>query len=338
MKLFNRSKPQPTYAYGEGAFKGNNDTDKPVSASGKPKIVFFGTGPVAAKSLQLLASNFEVEAVITKPKPSHHRGNFPVIEVATELNLPVETAPDKHTLSSLIATKSFQSRLGVLIDFGIIVNEDVINHFPLGIVNSHFSLLPRWRGADPISFAILNGDDKTGVSLMLLEPKLDTGKLIAQKSLPIKSDDTTPSLTDKLINLSHELITEHLPSYVAGQAKVRSQPHPDRATYSRKLSKADGLIDWTKPAEQIEREIRAFIDWPKSRTTLAGKEVIITKAHTTTATEANNRPGEIKLDKKAGLVIVSTAKGALCIEKLKPAGKQEMSAQSFMAGYGRNLN
>ena len=293
-----------------------------------PTIVFFGSGPVAARSLELLAQDFQIEAIVTKPKPDHHRGDFPVVTVAEELGLKTLYARDKAELSQLFATKPVTSTIAVLIDFGIIVSRQVIDYFPLGIINSHFSLLPEWRGADPISFSILSGQAKTGVSVMVIDEGMDTGKLITQKGLPIAPDDTTPSLTDKLITLSHELLRDHLPDYIAGVIKPRQQPHPDRATYSRKLTKDDGLIDWTKPAAQIEREIRAFIDWPKSRTTLGGKEVIITSAQ---VTEQSGEPGNpIIIDKN---LVIPCGNQALRIISLKPAGKNEMSGEAFIAGH-----
>ncbi|MEO6761067.1 MAG: formyltransferase family protein, partial [Candidatus Saccharimonadales bacterium] len=110
-------------------------------------IVFFGSGPVAAKSLELLSKDFEISAVITKPKPSHHHGAFPVIDIASQLDLSLYTASNKQELSELFSNQTFASDLAVLIDFGIIVSQDVIDYFPKGIVNSHFSLLPEWRGA-----------------------------------------------------------------------------------------------------------------------------------------------------------------------------------------------
>jgi methionyl-tRNA formyltransferase len=283
-------------------------------------ITFFGSGPVAAESLKLLAKNFVIEAVVTKPKPAHHRGSFPVIDLASDLKLPILTVTNKAELSALFASNPVTSKLGVLIDFGIIVTQDVIDYFPLGIVNSHFSLLPEWRGADPITFSILSGQKKTGVSLMLLDKGMDTGKIIAQKSLVIKPQATTKSLTHELIELSDQLLNEHLPKYIDGLIKPRNQSHPDRATYSRKLSKDDGIIDWSKPAEQIEREIRAYIDWPKSSTQIAGKEVIITKAHT--AQEVSTK----------GLAM-KTGKDLLVIDYIKPAGGKEMTSQAFLAGH-----
>lgn len=294
------------------------------SGPSKPGVVFFGSGPVAAKSLELLAKNFSVEAVVTKPKPAHHRGSFPVLDVAEQLKLAVRTVSNRAELDSLMAEKPFSSSVGVLIDFGIIVSQKVIDYFPKGIINSHFSLLPQWRGADPITFSILSGQPKTGVSLMLIDVGMDTGKLIRQKSLDISANDTTTSLTKRLILLSNDLLAEDLPAYLSGSLKPRLQPHPSRATYSRKLTKEDGKIDWNKPAEQIEREIRAYEQWPKSYTVLAGKDVIITAAHVSKNRDENS-------------LSLETGSDYLVIDKLKPAGKSEMTAAEFIRGYCKNL-
>lgn len=295
-------------------------------------VVFFGSGPVAAHSLHFLAQHFVIEAVITKAAPEHHKGTVPVEKLAKQQGLTLMYANTQKELDALIWQKAFISRLGIIVDFGVIVSEVTIASFELGIVNSHFSLLPRWRGADPISFAILAGDKKTGVSLMLIEPSLDTGKLLVQKSLEISAEETTPTLTAKLINLSNRLLAEYLPLYLAGQLKVRAQPHPERATYSRKLTKEDGLVDWQKPAEQLEREVRAFADWPKSHTIIAGKEVIITKAR---VFEAAGEAGKVEVRGK--LLIVHTGNKSLLIENLKPAGKPGMTAEAFLAGYKQYL-
>lgn len=291
-------------------------------------VVFFGSGPVAAKALESLTKNFEIEAVITKPQPVHHREEFPVLKLAHDRNIKVLTAQNKQELSDLFKSNPVKSQIGIVIDYGVIISKDVIDYFPLGIVNSHFSLLPEWRGADPITFAILSGQSRTGVSLMLIDETLDTGKLITQKVLPIKPNDTTPSLTKKLIELSNQLLTKYLPRYISGEIKPHNQPHPDRATYSRKLTKDDGIIDWSKPAEQIEREIRAFIDWPKSRTLLGSKEVVITKSH---VIDLSGNVGQVSVEDKQ--LLVFTGNQALAIDKLKPASKNEMTDEEFMSGY-----
>ncbi len=290
-------------------------------------VVFFGSGPVAAKSLELLSKNFTVEAVVTKPKPASHRGVFPVIELAEAASLPMHTVSNKAELSELMQKRPFTSQLGVLIDFGIIVSQDVIDYFELGIVNSHFSLLPEWRGADPITFSILSGQQKTGVSLMLIDQGMDTGKLLTQKVHSITPTATTSSLTDELIQLSDQLLADYLPAYLNGSLMPKKQPHPDRATYSRKLTKQDGILDWSKPADVLEREVRAYNDWPKSHTNLFSKELILT---TTSVLEASGPIGETFIhDKK---LAVYCGKDSLVVEKIKPAGKQEMTSQAFLAG------
>lgn len=284
-------------------------------------IIFFGSGPVAAASLKLLAKHAAVEAVVTKPSTLAEM-------TAVSPTDRIYTVSNRAELTELVISEKFKSPLGVVIDFGIIIGQDVIDAFELGIINSHFSLLPEWRGADPITFSILSGQTKTGVSLMVIDAGLDTGKIIAQKSLPINADETGITLTDRLIHLSDAMLQEHLSVYAAGERVPRSQPHPDRATYSRKLAKDDGILDWDKTAEQLEREVRAFIGWPKSRTMLAGKEVIVTAAHAATG---DQEPGKTTIDGKT--IKVGCKKGLLVIDRLKPAGKNEMTAEAFLAGH-----
>jgi len=283
-------------------------------------VVFFGSGPVAAKSLEFIASHFEIEAVVTKPVPAHHKGIAPVETLASDLNLPLLFASNKSELDALVKDHPFTSNLGIIIDYGVIVSANVIDSFPLGIVNSHFSLLPEWRGADPITFSILSGQPKTGVSLMVIDEGLDTGKLLTEKSIVISPDETTPSLTDRLISLSNQLVLEYIPLYQNGELKPKNQPHPDRATYSRKLTKADGLLDFEKPADVLEREVRAFIGWPKSRMTFGSHLIIVTKAH-------------VETTKKTPLHMLCGDGAYLSIDELiAPSGKT-MKAEDFLRGY-----
>lgn len=243
------------------------------------KIAFFGSGPVAAASLKALANNFVVELVITKSVPDHHKGPVaPVERLATDLELPIVYANNKSELDDIVDCLNLESNIGVLVDYGVMISQSAINKFPLGIINSHFSLLPEWRGADPITFSLLSGQTKTGVSLMIIEPTLDTGKLIARRSISIDSHDTIVILTDKLVSFSNSLLIEFLPKYIAGSLKPKRQPHPEKSTYSRKLTKSDGQIKWEKSAAQIEREIRAYSGWPKSYTTIDDKKLIIINA------------------------------------------------------------
>lgn len=304
-------------------------------------IVFFGSGPVAAKSLEFLAKHFDIEAVITKPRPTHHRSEFPMLELSNRLKLTVFTVTNKVSLDELIDKDKLTSRLAVLVDFGIIVSQKVIDYFPFGIINSHFSLLPEWRGADPITFSVLSGQRRSGISLMLLTEPLDEGPLLAQTPYDMPADITTPQLTENLIDINNRSLLTIIPLWLKGEIEAMPQSAVSIAdnkepSYSRKLTKQDGNLDWQKPARQLEREIRAFAEWPKSRTMLAGKEVIITGAHAETKTIIGGAPPGKTIVTKNELC-VTTAEGSLCIDRLKPAGKPEMTAEAFLAGYGDKI-
>lgn len=310
-----------------------SNTTKPSGS-----IVFFGSGPVAARSLELLLEHASVEAVITKPRAAHHRGSVPVLELAEARGLKTYLPTNKRELSELFATKPVQSQLGVVIDYGIIIAQDVIDAFPLGIINSHFSLLPEWRGADPISFAILSGQEKTGVSLMLIDAGMDTGKLLSQAVFTIPATHTTPALTEDLINISDKSLRQVIPAWVAGKIQPAPQEMVTLAktsepTYSRKLTKEDGVIDWQKPAAVIEREIRAYIEWPKSRTALGQIGVVITSARV--AEQHRGEAGTVHVD--GHQLLVTCGKNSLEILRLTPAGKKEMTAAAFLAGYGQRI-
>ncbi len=284
-------------------------------------LVFFGSGPVAKNCLELFSKNFKIEAIITKDSTQEMMSSV-------DLSVPVLCANNKLELNKLLESTKFNSKIAVLIDFGIIVSSDVISTFPLGIINSHFSRLPEWRGADPITYSILSGQKSTGVTLMLIDEGMDTGKILTQKSIPINNNDST-ELTDRLIKLSDSLLNKYLPLYSDGLISPRNQSHPERATYSSKLSKEDGKIDWNKTAEVIEREIRAYIEWPRSYTKIGELDVIIKKAK---VIDLIGAPGKCSIHNKNELVI-HCGKGSLLIEEIQPSGKKIMTAKDFLLGY-----
>jgi methionyl-tRNA formyltransferase len=292
------------------------------------KIVFFGSGPVAAKSLELLLQDFEVEAVITKPTTEREMK-------AAGGDAPLYSVSNKAELDTLIDQNSFESEVGILIDFGIMVSQKVIDSFPLGIINSHFSILPQWRGADPINFAILSGQEVTGVSLMLLVEAMDEGPLLTYSTYKLGADTDSTKLTNDLVHISYDMLKRTVPQYLAGEVVTGDQSQTKYpVSYSRKLTKEDGILDFNKSAKELEAEVRAFIQWPKSRTELAGKDVVITKASVNTTLKGTI--GEVfkTEDKKIGIY---TKQGAFIIEELKPAGKNAMAAHAFLAGYGNKL-
>ena len=291
-------------------------------------VVFFGSGPVAARSLELLIKHQDIAAIVTKP------ATLNLMQTVIP-EVPVYAVSSKNELDELVNNKSFPDKLGILIDFGIIVSKQVINYFEYGIINSHFSLLQQWRGADPITFSLLSGQPETGVSLMLLTPELDEGPILSQARYEIPARCTNEQLSEELVNLSDILFSECTDIYLDGDIiPINQEPaaallgleyHP---TYSRKLSKEDGKIDWTKPAEELEREIRAFHSWPKSYTSLNGIDVLI---RDTNILENSGQPGTYEFTKKT--LTVYCGYGALDIKMIQPSGKKEMPIQAFLAGY-----
>lgn len=286
-----------------------------------PKIVFFGSGPVASATLEGILPHFTIEAIVTKPRAEGHRGSVPVLELAEAQHIAVFTPRTKQELTDLFAQQSFTAPVGLVVDYGIIISREVIDAFPKGIVNSHFSLLPEWRGADPITFSILGGNPKTaGVSLMLINEKLDEGALIAQEPFNLTPDMTTPHLTHALVELSNAMLIKILPAYLSGDIKPYPQPQTP-PTYSRKLTKEDGVLNTTKPAAQLEREIRAFAGWPKSKLTLFGHAIIVKKARVATS----------RTD--GALVIPCGEQTFLEILQLTAPSGRTMSGADFLRGY-----
>ncbi|HUC87085.1 MAG TPA: methionyl-tRNA formyltransferase [Candidatus Saccharimonadales bacterium] len=310
----------------------------------KPRIVFFGTGPVSLACLEGIYDVFDVEAIITKPSrmaPSGREHAHPVRDWAKEHSIPIHQVTGKSALQELVAGAKFSAKVGLVVDFGMIIPAAVIDSFPRGIINSHFSLLPLLRGADPITFAILEGHDYTGVSLMRIVPALDEGELIAQERYRLPADTTTPALTRELGDISNQLLREYLPKYITGDINPWPQPvDTQRPTYTRKLTKRDGTVDWHKPAVQLEREVRAFIGWPGSRTQLFGREITLTTARVADgsgldtdgrAALSSAKPGE-PIRSWPDRLLVATGEEALEILQLKPAGKREMAVADFLRG------
>lgn len=290
-----------------------------LSGHNKKSIVFFGSGPVASESLDFLVKHFEIEAVITKAKPLHHCHNAPVEELAKKNNLKVLFANNKFELDQIIDSTKFNSIVGIIIDYGVIVSKKTIDSFEFGIVNSHFSLLPQLRGADPITFSLLSGQTKTGVSLMVIDEGMDTGKLITQAEVSIDICDNQKTLTKKLIEKSNSLLLEFIPKYIDNQIELFDQPNLKQPTYSTKLNKANSHLDFNKTAQELDCEIRAYLDWPGSIMNHGDKIIKIKKAH------VSDKP-ETELDK-----LCSDGKYIIIDELIAPSGKK-MTAKAFLNG------
>lgn len=293
-------------------------------------IVFFGSGPVAAECLAKLITWQPIELVVTKRRPAHHKDPAPVEQLAIKENIKLEFADNKVELENLIHQTEPNSLLAVVIDYGVIINQQTINYFPLGILNSHFSLLPHWRGADPITYSILSGQKETGVSIMQITAGLDEGPLLITGSIEVEGRNSN-ELTAELINVSDGLLRILLPQYMDTNKQVTpySQDLSKIITFSRKLTKQDGYINTNKTAPEICREIKAFLQWPKSKISLNNKvEVVVTKA-----SAVNKKLLTNQLLVEDNYLYIGCRVGSIKVEKLKPAGKKEMDIRSFLNGY-----
>lgn len=221
-----------------------------------------------------------------------------------------------------------KSELAVLTAYGRLLPQSVLDDFPLGIINIHPSLLPLYRGPTPIEQAILDGVGQTGVSIMKITAKMDSGPIYGQATLELTGVESKADLAQSLQKLGADLLIELLPNIIAGTA----QPIPQndaKATYCAKIIKADGLVDWYKSANQLEREVRAYLGWPGSQTKLNGQDVLITAAKIGYAHGPVGQP----FKNEAGELAVYCGQHALIILKLKPAGKAEMTGQAYLAGH-----
>ena len=286
------------------------------------RIVFAGTPEFAARHLQaLLETGQNVIAVYTQPDRPAGRGQklmpSPVKQLAVKHGIPLlqpSTLRDPAAQADLAALRP---DLMLVVAYGLILPQAVLDIPRLGCINSHASLLPRWRGAAPIQRAIQAGDRQSGVTLMQMEAGLDTGQMLCKVSTPISDDDNAGTLHDRLAELGARAMADSIAALANGTLKGETQD--DRlATYAHKLSKDEARLDWQKPAIELDRQIRAFNPWPISHTLLNGETLKVLAA---TAGQGNGPAGTILQARKQGLTIACGA-GALCLTRLQlPGGK-----------------
>ncbi len=292
-----------------------------------------GTPDFAVPSLKkLVESGYDVKLVVTQPDKPAGRGKKvtppPVKVVAEELGIPVYQ-PEKVKENAELKKKLLEVEpdLIVVAAYGKILPEWLLNLPEYGTVNVHASLLPKYRGASPIQWALLNGEEETGVTIMKVIPELDAGDIISQRRVKIEKEDNAKTLHDKLAEVGAELLVETLPLYVSGKLKPVPQ-NEEEATYCPQIKKEMGKIDWRESAEEIFNKIRAFTPWPSAYTTFRGKRVKILEGE---PVEGTGEPGEVI---EAGRdLIVATGEGALKIERLRPEGRKEISGEEFVRGY-----
>lgn len=295
------------------------------------KIVFAGTPEFAVPPLKaLLESGHEILGVYTQPDRPAGRGRkltaSPVKLLATEADLPVfqpESLKDEESQSTL---RALQPDLMVVVAYGLILPRAVIDIPPLGCVNIHASLLPRWRGAAPIQRAILAGDEETGVTIMFIEPRLDAGPMLHKKCCPILRGESSADLHDRLAIMGAEALIETLPSLETRTATPETQ-NEAAVTYAAKLSKEEALLDWTLPAEVLERQVAAFNPWPVAETRFQGLPLRIWRAEAIDS-EAALPPGSVVKGKDT--LDIATGRGLLRLLELQLPGAKRIVARDFI--------
>ena len=295
-----------------------------------PRTVFMGSPDFAVPALRALAAQYPVIGVITQPDRPAGRGNVltppPVKVAAQELGIEILQPEKIRQPEAMQKLKDWNPDLIVVAAFGQILRPEVLNLPKYGCVNVHASLLPRHRGAAPIQASILAGDKETGITIMLMDPGIDTGPMLSQRSIEILPADTGGSLFEKLSAMGGELLLETLPRYLNGE--IQPQPQPaEGATYAPMLKKEQGLLDFNQTAVELERKVRAFSPWPGTSIDWQGAPLKIHKATVDAhKTEAGKR---VVI---SGLPAIGTSEGTLILEEIQPAGKGKMSGKAFLAG------
>ncbi|MCG6111965.1 MAG: methionyl-tRNA formyltransferase [Paracoccus sp.] len=289
------------------------------------RVIFMGTPDFSVPALQALAARHEVVAVYSQPPRAAGRGQKPrpsaVQQAAEALGLPVRTPARLRDAADQADFAALQADVAVVVAYGLILPQPVLDAPRLGCLNIHASILPRWRGAAPIHRAILAGDSETGVAIMQMEAGLDTGPVLALERTLIGPDETTGALHDRLSTMGAALIAD-----VLDRLPLSAVPQPDAGvTYAAKIDKAEARIDWTQPAEQIDRQIRGLSPFPGAWCMVGDERV---KLLSSTLAHASGAPGAVLPD-----FTVACGTGAVRVTLAQRAGKRPMTPDDLLRGW-----
>jgi methionyl-tRNA formyltransferase len=298
------------------------------------KTVFMGTPSFACPFLEALLEKEEVVAVVTQPdRPSGRGRKFsqsPVKEMAIRNGLRVlqpESVKNEGFFSEL---KNLCPDLIVVVAFGEILQKRILDIPKWGAINVHASLLPKYRGAAPIQWAIINGDEVTGISIIRMDEGMDTGEILHLQEVPIQPDETAGELEDRISIIGAKCLIKTLRDIEEGKAILKPQDH-SLATYAPKLKKGDGEIDWRHSAKDIRNRIRGMNPWPVAFTFLDGKLLRIFKAKIVNS-ETKGNPGEV-IEAKGDNLFIQTGDGVLLLQEVQLEGRKRMAVSEFLRGY-----
>jgi len=299
------------------------------------KLVFMGTPEFSVPALQALhAAGHDIVLVVTQPDRPRGRGRKveppPVKKAAEKLGLAVTQPDNLRNETAKQALQAARADFFIVVAFGHLLRESVLKMPRLGCINVHASMLPKYRGPAPIQWAVINGDTETGVTTMLIDKGLDTGDMLMTAREPIGSSDTAGSLHDRLAQRGADLLVQTLEAFADGTIRRTPQEH-SAATYAPLLKKADGLIDWKKPAARIEPFIRGMSPWPGAFTFWKNTRLKIYRSEIGAAAD-NALPGTV-LDGRPGHLTVATGDGALSILELQSASGSRLPVSEFLRGF-----
>lgn len=301
------------------------------------KIIFAGTPEFSVAPLEALARDHQIVAVFTQPDRKSGRGKKltppPVKQYAIELGIPVFQPDTLKGQAALI--QSFDADIMVVVAYGMLLPQNILDIPPLGCLNIHASLLPRWRGAAPIQRAIEAGDTQTGVSIMRMELGLDTGPVYNTLKLDITCDDTSQTLHDRLSKLGAQGISDTVLALEENPKLTPVAQDESSSNYAKKISKSEAELDWSESADTLHQQLRAFIPWPVSQTHHNGTRLRIWQASVLNI-DSQKAPGTI-IDSSESGIDISCSKGVLRIEKLQRDGSKPMVYSEFRNGYSLNI-